>query len=68
MTAGNSHHSAAPFALRAIGNGFALTIRQYFDARAVRRRQRQTEYELANLPPELQRDVGWPERQSHDRN
>lgn len=68
MTAGKSHQNAVPFALRAVGNGFALTIRQYLDARAVRRRQRQTEYELANLPPELQRDVGWPERYSHDRN
>ncbi|MFD1326393.1 hypothetical protein [Mycoplana ramosa] len=69
MTAGKSHANAAPFALRAVGKGFSLTIRQYLDARAARRRQRQSEYEIANLPPELQRDIGWPEaRYSHDKN
>ena len=69
MTAGKSHANVFPFTLRAAGKGFALTIRQYLDSRAVRRRQRQGEYEIANLSPELQRDIGWPEvRHLHDRN
>lgn len=69
MTAGKSHANVVPFALRAVGKGFALTIRQYLDARATRRRRRQGENEIANLSPELKRDIGWSEgRYLHDRN
>lgn len=61
-----SHADAAPFAIRAAGKGFALQIRQFFDDRAARRLRRQAERELDMLPPELQRDVGWRGRRTHD--
>ncbi|HVK89826.1 MAG TPA: hypothetical protein VM468_00185 [Mycoplana sp.] len=67
MTAGKIHRKPAPFAIRAVGQGFALTIRQFLETRAARRRSRRTEFELDNLPPELQRDVGWTGRLSHDK-
>ncbi|MCD2181935.1 hypothetical protein [Rhizobium sp. GN54] len=66
MTDRKSHTDAAPFAIRAVGRGFALHIRQFLDARAARRLRRRAEREMEMLPPELQRDVGWPGRRSHD--
>lgn len=63
-----SHGYAAPFAIRAVGRGFALSIRQFFDARSARRLHRRAERELNALPPELQRDVGWTGRRSYDGN
>lgn len=67
MTAGKTHRQPTPFAIRAAGRNFVLTIRQFLETQAARRRSRRTEYELDNLPLELQRDVGWHGRLSHDK-
>lgn len=68
MIAKKQHAKAAPFAIRAVGEGFVLSIRQFFDAQNARRLRRQAVRELERLPPELQRDVGWTGERSHDRN
>lgn len=68
MTAGKPLQTAAPFTIRAVGRGFALTVRQLLDAHTARRLRKRAEYELDNLPPELQRDVGWTGRFSHDKS
>ncbi|NVP57161.1 hypothetical protein [Mycoplana rhizolycopersici] len=67
MKTDKSHANAVPFAIRVIGKGFALSIRQFLDAQTARRQRRRAQRELEALPPELQRDVGWEGRFLHDK-
>lgn len=71
MTEHKPHSDAATIAVRAHGKGLAVSIRKFVGDAFQRRQQRllhqQAADELKNLPLEVQRDLGWPERFFPDR-
>ncbi|MCF3640505.1 hypothetical protein LXM94_11075 [Rhizobium sp. TRM95111] len=62
----NNKRSQNPLAVRVSGQGFRFAIRSMVDEVLRRRRQRRALDELNSLSPEIQRDIGWPVRATHE--
>ncbi len=64
------HENGEIFAVKLSAKGFAFSVRRFFGDALKRRQHRiahqQAIRELNKLPPELKRDIGWPQLWNHD--